>query len=73
MAGTGGVTSATLEIDGVAAASRVAPASREELAEALRAADANGEAVAAVGGGTQLGLGMPPARLDLVIETTRLV
>jgi glycolate oxidase FAD binding subunit len=72
MAGTGGVTSATLEIDGVAAASRVAPASREELAEALRAADANGEAVAAVGGGTQLGLGMPPARLDLVIETTRL-
>jgi glycolate oxidase FAD binding subunit len=66
------VTSVTFEIDGVAAASRVAPASAAELAEALRAADTKGEAVAPIGGGTQLHLGMPPARLDLVIETTQL-
>jgi glycolate oxidase FAD binding subunit len=66
------VTAATLEIDGVTAASRVAPRSAAELAEALQAADAKGDAVAPVGGGTQLDLGMPPARLDLVIETTKL-
>src|SRR5205807_8102986 len=59
-------------IDGVAAGNRVTPASREELAETLRLADERGEAVAPVGGGTQLDLGMPPTRLDLVIETTRL-
>jgi glycolate oxidase FAD binding subunit len=66
------VTSATQEIDGVASRSRVAPGSREELAQVLREADERGEAVAPVGGGTQLDLGMPPSRLDLVIETTRL-
>src|ERR1700681_2924569 len=66
------MTSTALAIDGVAYASRIAPSSREELAEALRGADARGEGVARVGGGTQLDLGMPPARLDLVIETTGL-
>ena len=67
-----GMTSATIQIDGVAPAATLSPASREELAEALRAADGRGEAVAPVGGGTQLDLGMPPARLDLVIDTTGL-
>jgi len=67
-----GMTSIAADIDGVAAGNRVTPASREELADALRLADERGEAVAPIGGGTQLDLGMPPTRLDLVIETTRL-
>ncbi len=50
----------------------MAPGSREEVAEALRGADERGEAVAPVGGGTQLDLGMPPSRLDLLIETSKL-
>src|SRR5712664_2863670 len=66
------MTSTAFAIDGIASTSRVTPASRDEVAEALRNADERGEAVAPVGGGTQLDLGMPPSRLDLVIETTRL-
>src|SRR5712692_2625439 len=66
------MTSTASAIDGIASTPRVTPASREEMAEALRLADSRGQAVAPVGGGTQLDLGMPPARLDLVIETTRL-
>jgi glycolate oxidase FAD binding subunit len=66
------MTSTASAIDGITSTSRVTPASREELAEALHAADLRGEAVAPVGGGTQLDLGMPPSRLDLVIDTTRL-
>src|SRR5258708_5957842 len=71
-AGELAMTTAVLEIDGVAAPRRLAPTSADELAEALGAADANGQAVAPVGGGTQLDLGMPPQRLDVVLETTRL-
>jgi glycolate oxidase FAD binding subunit len=66
------VTTALLDIDGVSATRRLAPASAAELAEALHAADLEGQAVAPVGGGTQLDLGMPPARLDVVIDTTAL-
>jgi glycolate oxidase FAD binding subunit len=66
------VTLSTLEIDGVSPRSRVAPSTPEELAAALKSADREGDAVAAVGGGTQLDLGMPPSRLDLVVETGRL-
>ena len=66
------MTTAVLEIDGVSAQRRIAPASAAELAEALHAADLDGQAVAPVGGGTQLELGMPPARLDVVIDTTGL-
>jgi glycolate oxidase FAD binding subunit len=66
------VTASTaLEIDGVVAAQRVAPRTAEEVAAALRTADDQGKAVAPVGGGTQLDLGMPPHRLDTVIETTQ--
>jgi glycolate dehydrogenase FAD-binding subunit len=66
------VTTAVLEIDGVAAQRRLAPASAAELAEAVHAADQDGQAVAPVGGGTQLELGMPPAKLDVVSDTTSL-
>jgi glycolate oxidase FAD binding subunit len=66
------VTSVSFAIDGVAPASRVTPTTREELAEALHAADERGESVAPLGGGTQLEMGMPPSRLDVAIETSRL-
>jgi glycolate oxidase FAD binding subunit len=61
-----------LVIDGVSTASLVAPGSAEELAFELHRADADGLAVAPVGGGTQLDLGNPPARLDLALQTTGL-
>src|SRR6266849_3496193 len=66
------MTSTASAIDGIASTPRVTPASREDLAEALHAADSRSQAVAPIGGGTQLDLGMPPVRLDLIIETTRL-
>jgi glycolate oxidase FAD binding subunit len=66
------VTVAEAKIDGLAAASRLSPTSADELAEALHAADQRGQAVAPVGGGTHLDLGMPPSRLDVVLETTGL-
>src|ERR1700730_15430018 len=69
-AGEAGMTTADLEIDGVSAQRSVAPTSPEELAEAVGEADRGGQAVAPIGGGTQLELGMPPERLDLGIETT---
>jgi glycolate oxidase FAD binding subunit len=45
------------------------PGSAEQLAEALHSAAAAGEAVIPVGGGRALGLGDPPRRFDLVLET----
>lgn len=45
------------------------PETAEQLAEALRAAAAAGEAVIPVGGGRALGLGDPPDRFDLALET----
>jgi glycolate oxidase FAD binding subunit len=61
-----------LVIDGVAPRERVAPSSAEEVAAALQRADEAGQAVVPIGGGTQLDLGMPPARADVVVETTQL-
>jgi glycolate oxidase FAD binding subunit len=48
------------------------PSSPEELAEVLCGAAAAGEAVIPVGGGRALGLGDPPRRFDLALETTGL-
>src|SRR5919202_2765316 len=61
-----------IQIDGFSPAETVSPATAEEVAAALKAADDAGQAVAPVGGGTQLDLGMPPRRLDRIIETTGL-
>jgi glycolate oxidase FAD binding subunit len=66
------VTLAQRSIDGLTPSQRLTPSSVEELAQALHEADAAGQAVAPVGGGTQLDLGMPPSRLDLALETTGL-
>jgi glycolate oxidase FAD binding subunit len=56
----------------VSTATEVRPASADELAEALHAADQAGQAVAPVGGGTQLDLGSPPMREDVALRTTAL-
>jgi len=66
------MTTAVLEIDGVSATRRVVPTTASELAEVVQAADHDGQALAPVGGGTQLDLGMPPTRLDVVVDTTAL-
>ncbi len=70
--GPASVTSTTFAIDGVTPTSSCAPSTAQDLADALREANAAGQAVAPVGGGTQLDLGMPPHHLDLALETTRL-
>ena len=62
----------TIAVDGVTPAAMVSPTSAEELASELREADAAGKSVVPIGGGTQLDLGMPPARVDLGLETTGL-
>jgi glycolate oxidase FAD binding subunit len=56
-------------IDGVEARFLARPRSVEEAGQVLAAAAADGLAVAFVGGGSKLGLGNPPERLDLVVET----
>jgi glycolate oxidase FAD binding subunit len=66
------VTLSSVSVDGFAAREVLRPGTADELAQALRAADEAGRAVAAIGGGTHLDLGMPPARLDLGLETTGL-
>jgi glycolate oxidase FAD binding subunit len=48
------------------------PASEEEAAEAMRACARDRMRLAFVGGGTDLGLGNPPAGLDAVVRTARL-
>jgi glycolate oxidase FAD binding subunit len=48
------------------------PGDEKELAAALRWANEAGLAVAPRGGGTKMGWGNPPARLDLVISIARL-
>jgi glycolate oxidase FAD binding subunit len=48
------------------------PGSLDEAAEAMRALARDGAAVVFIGGGTDLELGAPPARLDAVLHTRRL-
>jgi glycolate oxidase FAD binding subunit len=64
--------STPVEIDGISPQERISPATADELAAALKAASDAGKSAAALGGGTQLDLGMPPKRLDLLIATSRL-
>ena len=59
-------------VDGVPARFVAAPGSTEEAAAVLRTAAAEGLAVVARGGGTKLGWGTPPRRLDLIVDTRRL-
>lgn len=50
----------------------ITPANAEELAAALRACDAAGEAVVIVGGGTLQSLGHAPSRYDVALRTAAL-
>jgi len=59
-------------VDGVPARWVAAPGSTEEAADVLRVAAEHGLAVVARGGGTKLGWGAPPRRLDLLLDTRRL-
>ena len=56
-------------VDGVQPGRVERPSSAEQLAEALCTAVAAGEAVIPVGGGRALGLGDPPERFDVALET----
>ncbi|HEX5414079.1 MAG TPA: FAD-binding oxidoreductase [Chloroflexota bacterium] len=59
-------------IDGVVPSAICWPASAEEAARALAAADRLGLKVAPRGGGTKVGLGNPPRGCDLILSTERL-
>jgi glycolate oxidase FAD binding subunit len=59
-------------VDGLAPARVARPTSAEEVAETLREAAAAGQAVVPVGGGRALGLGDPPDRFDVALETRAL-
>jgi glycolate oxidase FAD binding subunit len=59
-------------IAGVLPRQAIEPATLDEAAAALRALARDRAAVGFVGGGTELELGNPPARLDAVVHTRRL-
>jgi glycolate oxidase FAD binding subunit len=59
-------------VDGVIPQAVVQPASREIVGEVLRWASSQGLAVVPWGGGTQMCLGNPPRRADLVLDLSRL-
>src|SRR5437588_8360745 len=59
-------------IDGLSPAFVVEPGSVEDGAAAVRAASEAGLALCAVGGGSKIGWGSPPERLDVVLSTVRL-
>jgi glycolate oxidase FAD binding subunit len=51
---------------------RVAPQNARELSDAVALCDADGRKVLIVGGNTLAGMGLPPERVDLTVETTEL-
>src|SRR5579884_1133166 len=59
-------------VSGVQPRLAVMPASEDEVAAVLAYANRAGLAVIPRGGGTQLALGFPPQRADLILDLTRL-
>jgi len=59
-------------VDGLEPGRVARPENAEQVAEELRDAAANGRAVVPVGGGRALGLGDPPERFDVALETRAL-
>lgn len=59
-------------VDGRWPRAAVQPGSAEEVAEVVRLARAEKLALVPVGGGTRLGLGMPPSRYDVAVDCSRL-
>lgn len=62
----------SLSVDGVMASDIVVPDDEQAAADVLAEAEARGHAVAPVGGGTALGMGNPPERVDVILSTERL-
>ena len=62
----------SLAVDGISPGSVERPRGAEQLAARLKEAAGDGLAVIPVGGGRALGLGNPPERFDLALETTGL-
>ena len=56
-------------VDGIPAGGRARPETAAELAATLREAAAAGKSVIPIGGGRALGMGNPPERFDLALET----
>ena len=59
-------------VDGVVPGLVAFPESAAQVAELVKVANANGLKVVPYGGGTAMGLGMTPERVDLVLSTKRL-
>ena len=59
-------------VDGVVPRAVALPATEEQVARVLRVAHAEGLAVTPWGGGTRMGLGGPPIRLDVALDMSRL-
>ena len=71
-AGASDVRVGGTSLRGVPVKKIVAPTNLGEAATVLTEAAARGHAVAFLGGGTELGLGYPPARVDVLVRTTHL-
>ena len=67
-----GEAAARYAVDGVRPAVVAAPDSTETVAQVLAAASADRAAVVPWGGGTRMGLGALPRRVDLVLDLSRL-
>jgi glycolate oxidase FAD binding subunit len=67
-----GAAAARLAVDGVAPLLAVWPGSQEEVAAVVAACSASEAAMACFGGGTEMGLGNPPGKLDVVVCLERL-
>jgi len=63
---------APFAVDGMAPELVVRPGTQEEAAQVVAAAHAAGAAMIPWGGGTAMGLGNPPTRVDVVVQLDRL-
>jgi glycolate oxidase FAD binding subunit len=59
-------------VDGVEPSLLVAPGTIEETSEVMKLASREGLAVSPRGGGTKMGLGNPPGRVDLILSIARM-
>jgi glycolate oxidase FAD binding subunit len=59
-------------VDGVEPSLVVEPGTIEETSEVMKLASREGLAVSVLGGGTKMGLGNPPRRVDLILSTARM-
>lgn len=65
-------TLARYAVDGVAPQAVVAPDRIEEVAAVMRMASEKGLSVIPRGGGTKMGMGLPPERVDIVVSLERM-